>query len=286
MKTGEKIQVVVIIFFCVVLDIVLHMVTSPYSTMPDNPNLSFVANILGIEITASLWALSAFSVVAFVFWRIRDAIPKEGVSKGLRYGTAIALLWFLAMLEGVSLFGNPLIKEIIVGLSDAIPVFLMGVLLGLVKPEKGSGTTSVELSPKQKTKTIVLFTVIFLVGRYIAYSLGVIKSGSKTMPIQTFAWTLLMGIAIGTAFMLLGTKRKGKSVQHRAWEFGFLTFGLNWAVFLVFMPLVFSGYIVDVLLRMVIDSTLVTVASYLTIIAREDLLKVGPGTYKNATEQR
>jgi hypothetical protein len=49
-------------------------------------------------------------------------------------------------------------------------------------------------------------------------------------------------------------------------KFGLLNFGLNWAAFLVFMPFMFSGFIVDVFLRVIIDTTLVTVSSYLTII--------------------
>ncbi len=77
--------------------------------------LVLVASILGIEITASLWVLFSFSGVAFVYLKIRNEMPGEGVKKGLRYGTAIALLWLFAMLEGVSLFGNSIINEFVVG---------------------------------------------------------------------------------------------------------------------------------------------------------------------------
>ena len=135
-KKGKIIKVVAIILACVLLDIVLHIVTSSYSTIPENPNFSLVASILGTEITASLWALFAFSGVAFVYWNIKSEIPGEGVKKGLRYGTAIALLWLFAMLEGVSLFGNPIINEFIVGLSDAIPVFGLSILLSKLQTEK------------------------------------------------------------------------------------------------------------------------------------------------------
>ena len=101
MKKAQKIKIIAIVSACVLLDIVLHIVTTSYGTMPENANFSLVARILGIEITASLWALFAFSGVAFVYLNIRNEIPGEGVKKGLRYGTAIALLWLFAMLEGV-----------------------------------------------------------------------------------------------------------------------------------------------------------------------------------------
>lgn len=273
MRKGQKIKIVVIVLACVVLDIVLHVVTSSYSTMTENPNFSLVASILGTEITASLWALFAFSGVAFVYLNIRNEIPGKGLKKGLRYGTAIALLWLFAMLEGVSLFGNPIINEFVVGLSDAIPVFVLSILLSKLQTEKFEGDLSVTFILRQKIKTVSIFTGIFLTGRYIAYLSGVIQSGNQTRPLQTFIWTLLMGISIGAAFVLLDNNRNGRSLKHRVLKFGFLIFGLNWAVFLVFMPLLFSGYIFDVFLRIIIDTTLVIFASYLTIVPRGEFLR-------------
>jgi hypothetical protein len=73
-----------IILACVLLDIFLHIVTASYSTMPENASFSFAARILGTEITASLWALLAFSGVTFVYLNSRNEIPGEGVKKGLR----------------------------------------------------------------------------------------------------------------------------------------------------------------------------------------------------------
>jgi hypothetical protein len=75
-----------------------------------------------------------------VFYRVQHNIPGVGLKKGLRYGFAIALLWLFAMLEGVSLFGNPAINEFVVGLSDAIPVLLMGILLSLFVVKKARNT--------------------------------------------------------------------------------------------------------------------------------------------------
>lgn len=273
MRKGYKIKVVAIVLACVLLDIVLHVVTSPYSTMPENPNFSLAASVLGTEITVSLWALFAFSGVAFVFLRIRHEIPGDGVRKGLRYGTATALLWICAMLEGVSLFGNPFIKEFVVGLSDAIPVFVLSILLSMLQTGKNEADLSVTYFLRQKVKAISIFAGIFLTGRYIAYFSGVIQSGNQTRPLQTFIWTLLMGIAIGASFVLLADNRNERSLKHRAVKFGFLIFGMNWSVFLVFMPFVFSGYIFDVFLRIIIDTALATIASYLTIIPENGFLK-------------
>jgi len=247
----------------VLLDIVLHIVTTSYSTIPENANYSLVASILGTEITASLWALFAFSSVAFVYLNIRNEIPGK---KGFRYGTAIALVWLFAMIEGVSLFGNQFINEFIVGLSDAIPVFMLSILLSRLQIEKAESDHLATFSYRKNLKVVSIFAGIFLVGRYIAYFSGVIQSGNQTRPLETFICTLLVGISVGIAFVLLENKGNGKSLKHRALKFGILIFGLNWAVFLVFMPLLFSGYIADAFLRTIIDTTLVTISSYLAII--------------------
>jgi predicted branched-subunit amino acid permease len=88
--------------------------------------------------------------------------------KGLRYGTAIALLWEIAMLEGVALFGNSLQDEWMVGLSDAVPVFVLSVLLSRLQTDKESVRPTVSAA-LQKWEAVAVFTGIFLTGRYIAY---------------------------------------------------------------------------------------------------------------------
>ena len=264
MKIGKWVKIVAIVVICVLFDIVLHLVTNAYSTMPENPNYSIVATLLGTEITVSLWALLSFSGAAYVYCRIRNVIPGEGVEKGVRYGSAIALIWLFAMLEGVSLFGNPIINEFVVGLSDAIPVFLMAILLSLLNAEKG-GTAAVKpFTLRQKMMAVSIFSGVFLIGRYVAYFTGVIQSGYQTSLIYTLFWTLLMGACIGVVCILLGNVGNTLSLRRRAEKFGFLIFGVNWATFLLFMPLLFSGFLIDVLSRIIIDTLLVTIGYYLT----------------------
>lgn len=262
-----------ILFLCVGSDIVLHMVTTSFSSMPENPNFSLVARALGAEMTAILWALLAFSCVAFVYLYIRSDIPGAGARKGLRYGTAIGLLWLFAMLEGVPMFGNLLLNEFVVGLSDAIPVFVLSVLLSKLLQDKSERHVHAAPVPNSKMKAMSIFTGMFLTGRYIAYFAGVIRSGYHARPIETFIWTLFMGITIGAAYVILGNAGGGQSLRQRAVRFGVLTFGLNWGAFLVFMPLLFSGYIVDVVLRIVIDTALVSASAYLTIISDNRILE-------------
>lgn len=264
MKKKQLLKTVAIILICVLTDIALHSITSAYSTMSENPNYSKFAELFGTEITATLWALLAFSGAACVFCRLQSSIPGVGLAKGLRYGTAISLLWLFAMMEGVALFGNAIINEFVVGLSDAIPVFLMGILLSLSITKKGENSVLKQLTLNQKILTVCVFTGVFFIGRYIAYFTGVIQSGYRTSPFYTFLWTLLMGACIGVVCVLLSNTGNMLFLRHKAAIFGFLIFGVNWAAFLVFMPFLFSGYLMDVLFRIIIDILLVTIGYYLT----------------------
>ncbi|NLW92557.1 MAG: hypothetical protein GXY34_13290 [Syntrophomonadaceae bacterium] len=263
MKKMKLPKTIAIILICVLIDIALHSITSAYSTMPENPNYSKLAALVGTEIIATLWALLAFSGAACVFYRLQTSIPGVGLSKGLRYGTAISLLWLFAMLEGVALFGNEIINEFVVGLSDAIPVFLMGVLLSLSTPKNRKGFELKLLTRNQKILVVCVFTGVFFIGRYIAYVTGMIQSGHQTSPLYTCLWTLLMGACIGVACILLGNPGNALSLKRGALRFSILFFGVNWATFLAFMPLLFSGFIIDVMSRIIIDIFLVTIGYYL-----------------------
>ncbi|HNX29442.1 MAG TPA: hypothetical protein PKN87_08550 [Syntrophomonadaceae bacterium] len=272
MKKKQLPKTIAIILICVLIDIALHSITSTYSTMPENPNYSKIAGLFGTEITATFWALLAFSGAAFVFYRIQSSIPGVGLAKGFRYGTAISLLWLFAMLEGAALFGNAIINEFVVGISDAIPAFLLGILLSLSIAKKGEHSELKQLTLSQKILTVCVFTGVFLMGRYVAYFTGLIQSGHQASPFYTFLWTLLMGAWIGAACILL--VNPGNTLR---WKPGakifIMFFGINWATFLIFMPLLFSGFIADVLSRIILDILLVTIGYYLAFSLRMKCIK-------------
>jgi len=263
MKRRTVMRFAAIVVACVVLDIVLHLAASAYSTMPETADYSVLAERLGAGASATLWALLAFSSVACVFYRFQDSIPGAGLKKGLRYGAGIALLWLFAMLEGVALFGNPLAKEFVTGLSDAIPILAMSMLLGLFVAEHGSVAGWKRFALGRKLLAIGVFSAIFFLGRYAAYMTGAIQSGYRTNAVHTLLWTLLMGVCIGIVGILLGQAARGSFLPRRALTFGLVLFGVNWAVFLVFMPIMFSGFLADVLARIALDILLVTSAYHL-----------------------
>jgi hypothetical protein len=219
---------------------------------------------LGAEIVASIWALLAFSGAAYVFYRFHTNIRGIGVWKGLHYGSAIALLWLVGMLEGVALFGNPIHVEFLVGLSDAIPVLIMSVLLAIFafRPDSISTEQSAHV---RSVPALVTIAAVFVAGRYLGYISGLIGTGHSEYPAQTFAWTLLMGLSVGVAFLLLGNATFTSSTTRSAARFGFWIFGVNWIVFMAFIPMLFEGTVIDVITRVSLDIILVVLGSYMVL---------------------
>jgi hypothetical protein len=264
MKNVKLIKYIAIVIFCASLDMMLHRITSNISPFPKEANFSFIVKTIGAVGAATVWVLVAFSSVAYVFYKCEDKIIGIKSGKGLRYGSAIGLLWLWGMIENISLSGNSLIYEGVMGICDAIPVILMGLLLGKYTSEK--------IFVRQKNKSfkgvniylpISIFTITFLVGRYPFYFTKIIHSGYETRPFLTFIWTLLMGVCVGIIYLLLGEAARLQSRLLSAIKFGVIIFGVNWFAFLSFMPIIFSGGFIDIFLRLGIDILLVSLSWYL-----------------------
>jgi hypothetical protein len=247
-----------------VLAIVLHAIVGNFIVDTDELSYGALGRTLGPEVIGSIWALLAFSASALVFYRYQPRIRGTGFWKGLRYGTAVAFLWLVGMLEGVSLFGNPLANEFLIGLSDALPMMIMSILLGLFVFRSNNSAAGYP-SHVRLVPTLVTIILVFLAGRYLGYISGIVNSGHSDYPVQTFVWTLLMGLSVGVAFLLLWDAALDASTIRTATRFGVWIFGVNWVVFMVFIPLLFEGVLVDFLARVSLDIVVVVFGCYMAL---------------------
>lgn len=265
MKKIGKIRYIAIVGFSTILAIILHGVTSNNSTVPQMADWSLLVNKIGFSLTVLLYFLIAFGIIAYVFYSYEDKLPGKKGLKGLRYGIAIGLLWQWGMLEGVSLMGNPLINEFLMGSSDAIPIVLMGLLLGIFTTKRISIETTRNNYDKSNIFLVIfIFTIIFLAGRYFLYYTKILASGYQTNPYLTFIWTLLMGTCIGVTYLLLGQATQSSLKLVSAVKFGLMIFGANWAVFTVFIPVVFKVDFISFIIRITVDIGLVILSCYLS----------------------
>lgn len=265
MKCNQKIKYVSIVFFSIILAMIFHVMTSNYSTTPKIANWSFFVKVLGLPLTLIVWYFIAFGSIAFIFYVYEDKLPGVKSRKGLCYGIAIGILWLWGMLEGVSLSGNPLINEFITGICDAIPILLMGLLLGIFTTKRNTiENKKKSFSLNNILLSVFIFSTIFLVGRYFVYYTNIIKSGFRSYPYFTFIWTFLMGTCIGVTYLLLGQATKSSSPFLSAIKFGVTIFGVNWLVFVIFIPFIFKGALLDFIIRIIIDTLLVILSYYVS----------------------
>lgn len=265
MKRNQKIKYVSIVLSSIILAMALHIMASNYSTTPKVANWSFFVNVLGLQLTLVVWYFIAFGSIAFIFYMFEDKLPGVKSGKGLRYGISIGILWLWGMLEGVSLSGNPLINEFFTGICDAIPILLMGLLLGIFTTKTNNiETTKKPFSLKTIFLPVFIFSTIFLVGRYLFYCTNIMKSGYRLSPYFTFVWTFLMGTCIGITYLLLGQATKSSSLIISAIKFGIIIFGVNWLVFVIFIPFIFKGTLVDSIVRITVDTLLVSLSYYIS----------------------
>lgn len=261
----KKLKYIAVVTLCSILDFSLHGITSKISPGPELNNLSLLAKTIGTLPVVMLWILIAYSIVVYVFYRYEDKLPGVKSEKGLRYGIAIGLLWLWGVVEASSISGTTLIHETLGGISDGGPVVLMGLLLATFTIKKNS------IEDKKTTfnltnifSSVLIFSSVFLVGRYCIYFTRFIKSGYETRPCATFIWTLFMGMFVCVIYNLLGQTTKSSSTLLSAIKFGVIIFGVNWAVFQLFMPLVFEGTLVDIIIRSFADILFATLSYYLS----------------------
>lgn len=239
----------------------LHVMTSKISSISQLGNFSILVKTLGMPVVAVIWIFIAFGSVAYVFFRCENKFFGSKNERGLRFGCAVGLLWFWGVVESIAISGNSLGHESVMALCDAIPVILLGVLLGRFTTGRNCSEEKREsLNPSCILPTIFIFSIVFLVGRYLFYITKIIKSGYAEWPLATFIWTLLMGAFVGISYILLGQATKSATVFSSAVKFGVVIFGVCWASFQMFIPLIYAGTLTDIILRCIIDIALVIVS--------------------------
>ena len=245
-----------IVALCGALDAGLHMAAGDLMPMP--PEFGPLVDRFGFAPVVTVWIAMAFTGIGltFLFWARRMAGP--GRAKGLRYGPALGLVILVALFEGVGLLGTPLLGEFVMGLADAVPIGLMVVLLGWTlaadNPD-APGRARPAVWP-----VLIVFALVYGLGRTGVQMLGIINSGLAERLLPSLIWPFAMGAAVGVLHLALTDAMRGMSRTGAALAFGVGIFGVNWALFMVFVPMVFPDAVLDSILRVGIDILLVTAA--------------------------
>lgn len=244
------------VIFCAFLDMILHALMSPLPSdgVTMKPSV-FVRH--GLTVPAILvWELLAFGVLAWVFLLIQARLPGTGRRKGVWYGLCFGGLYQIGMLESVLLLKSSIPGELLMGLADSIPIFLLGLFMGSL-----FGTETPENGEKRRVLPVCVITAFYLAGRYLAYSVFHIQSAYAEEPAGTLLWTLCMGLWIGLIYVVLQPGARGKNSLAQGAFFGAVIFGANWLTNHLFIAAV-SEWSSDLLIRAGTDIVFVSAGAF------------------------
>lgn len=227
----------ILIVGSIALSVLLHGIVDLFYLLPQQNEWSILVEKLGFFPVLLLWYGIAFFAITLIFEWLNCS--------GFKYGIAISGLWIVGMLEGVSTSGHPVMYELLTGICDGLPIFLMCYILGFKKMTK-------DQSKIFDWRTCLVFVLAFSGLRYIFYELEVLKSDVIAVTWIRTIWSLGMGAVIYLCYQWL--------YDGDDFKFICVTFGLNWLVFVCFMPFMFKDMMGQSMLRIFIDISAVAIA--------------------------
>jgi hypothetical protein len=273
-----------ITLICVIADIILHNL--PVKMATASFEYSALVKAIGLPLSATLYLLIAFGVLASLFYRNQLCSPTVPFVAGARFGVAIALLYIWGILETSAITGSPVLAEFLGSLADAFPILGLGLLLGRFAAPKNAPprAQSVKKPPmvpffRGTVLPVGLIFAAFLAGRYFAYVVVGITSGYQSRPLPTLVWTLGMGLWIGIMYLLFSPNAVSRSPLKKALWFGLCLFGINWLIFNLFMGVIFTVSFSDLVLRCLIDAFMVSTAIFVSalVLDRTPAPELGKG---------
>lgn len=225
----------------------LHQIipASPSMDVPFGP----LVEAVGFPAVVVGYFIVTFALLLAVFVLIEERLTGTKLSKGLRYGLGMGLVWYVGLLEASSLAGTTLAAEGIMAIADVIPVIGICILLAL-----WAGTDSPAKTVRPPAWwSILLIALAYCLGRLLIYIVFRLESGYASRTAETLFWTGAMGLSIGAAYKLLAGGLVPNTPREKLLWFGLAFFGLNWWIFNLFVVFVLGLSFWSLTLRAGID---------------------------------
>lgn len=249
------------------ITIIVHAVL-PAGVNAENFDSVFV-KLFGFPVVAVFYFILLFThcVAAMRYLGRHSNVPKLQI--GFRFGLAFAILYFFGMQE-VAVEASPFSEwgfafvsyQFFMGVGDAIPVLLLCVAVACLTLDNRNACLHVQtLSRTEKIKAVALIAAAFLAERVIGYETGIITSSCHTYPVPCYIWTVLFGIVMGCCYVVLYPVLAGeRNKLLMSFKLAVLAIGVNWIIFNSFIGLIFSGVMLQMLLRSGIDAAILFLA--------------------------
>lgn len=211
-------------------------------------------------VVLTLYALVAYSLIASMFFLVRNNLVGSRVVQGLKYGCACAVIWTVYLLEPLPHASYTVVDKLLYPIADSLTLLLMGVLLGGFFGTTRKAARS--QSPHRSFFPVFMITACFAVGRLMLYCVFEIYSSFGEKRLETLVWMLLSGVIISGVLVWLNRYMRRNSKMAAALMTGGLFFGINLIFFNFFAPLIFDSDIPDLMIRSAVDSVFVTAGSF------------------------
>ena len=217
-----------------------HMIDGTGLPMNIDP-LSIFSKTLGLRTVLIIYCTAFYITMSITFLIIEKWLSGSKTIKGLKFGIAWGIIFFLGVIETYPVFGKTaLIADVRTGIADFISVVVLGVLLGKFLASDGQSSKT---NIKNNSLILLAVTLFYIIGRYFAYSVLKIESGYMERPMATFIWTLATGISFGVLYILAGRNISENNLVKRTAFFGLINVGINWLIFNLFWPFVYQSSI-------------------------------------------
>jgi len=207
-----------------------------------------------------------YSALVIVFLIVQKNLAGTKLQKGCIFGTLFALLWGYGMLEAGIIKQTSLSAEIIFGISEGLPIVLLGVLSGVCFGTNSTRKLSLTFNASY---WFALFPIVelYLFGRYFSYIVIGVESAYVHSPLATFLWTGGNAVLIAILYLFCRNAFPVYNSFTKALLFGVMVFGLNWALYNFFVPVIFQVSVFEIFrsffLRVLVDVVAIVAGVFL-----------------------
>ena len=258
----REVQKIAIVVLTTIFSLAIHAFAPP--TVPITPDrLSVVANALSFVGTVTFFFLVTYYLIATVFLRYEQKLYGRKLHRALLFGCLVGGIWWVGMIEAMFAFGTDFVDEFILGLLDFIPIVVLCLLLSVFMVEEKPESVSRRINWGIALVEVGLFSALFTAGRGLRYL--IVGGGYEMADLPAIMlWTAAFAVMIALNYIFLKSAFQDASPMRSALRFTFILFGIHYALFVYFVPLIFSGLLIDLTIVLTTDLILVLLASLIT----------------------
>lgn len=268
----DFLKILIVTFIAVFIRIICTPIFGgdPISTTEPFGNIAGLIGIIPSVII--MFSISYLHLALIGFYIIRKHIAGNYIN-GLIFGLLIGIIWLYGMFEAGILKNTSQYKELLFGISEAIPIVILGLLIAYALRKEMITSHKEIISDRNSislniTKVIII-ALMYLLFRYVSYVFINIESQYINKPIATFIWTFGNGFLIGLLYVSMNKWISSKKDIGKAVIFGIVVFGVDWLLYNLFVPVFFNVSLLELIrsfvLRSIIDVIGVYIGVYISI---------------------